>query len=192
MANWAINQLVAPGDEPVTLAELKLQTHITHTIQDSTLTSYLLAGRIQAEEFQRVSYMPQTWELTLDCLFNYPIYLLRGPVTSLVSVKLYDTENNETVMDNSDFYLETSHKPAKLVLNSSASWPSIVLRDVGGVKIEYETGYADATKVPANVKHAIILFASFADDNRAAEEAEIPRAFWDLLRPTRIETNEPW
>ena len=192
MSNWALTQVTAPTDEPVTLDELKLQAHITHSIQDTTLTSYLLAGRLKAEEYQRSSYITQTWRLTLDCLPVAPLKLLRGPVQSLVSVKVYDVDDNETVVDLSNFYLETDHVPAKLVLKSSGSWPNVTLREVGGVKIEYVTGYGDATKVPATVKHAIILFASFADDNRATDEAELPPAFWNLLRPTRIDTNEPW
>jgi len=193
MSNWAITLVTAPTIEPVTLESLKLQTHITHDIQDTTLQSYLLAGRLKAEEYQRSSYINQTWRLTLDCYPVAPLKLLRGPVQSLVSVKVYDEDNNETVVDLDNFYIDTDHVPAKLVLKSSGSWPSVSLREVGGVKIEYIAGYgADSVKVPATVKHAIILFASFADDNRAAEEASFPPAFFTLLSPTRIHTDEPW
>lgn len=193
MSNWALTQVTAPNAEPVTLEELKLQAHITHDIQDTTLQSYLLTGRLRAEEYQRRSYITQTWRLTLDCLPVYPVKLLRGPVQSLLSIKVYDIDDNEIDVDVSNFYIETDHTPAKLVLKSTGSWPTVTLRDVGAVKIEYVCGYGnDSTSVPATAKHAIILFASFADDNRAAEEVEFPRCFHDLLRPTRIDTNRPW
>lgn len=190
--NWSLNKISAPGILPVTLDELKSQAHITHNVQDDTLTAYLEMATQQAEEYQRKSYITQTWELTLDCIPDV-IYLLRGPVQELSSVKVYDDENNETDVDLSNFYVETGHNPAKLVLSESGEWPNVTLRSIGAVKIRYVAGYGDtAADVPPVVKHAIKLFASFADDNRAAEEATLPRAFWDLLRPTRVDTNEPW
>ena len=193
MSNWALTQLVAPVVEPVTLDDLKLQAHITHDIQDVTLQSYLLAGRLAAEEYQRASYITQTWRLTLDCFPSSPVKLLRSPVQSLTSVTVFDSDDNEIDVDISNFYIDTDHTPARFALKSSGSWPSVALRETGGVKIEYVCGYGDtAVDVPATVKYAIILFASFADDNRAADEAELPRTFHDLLRPTLVETNEPW
>jgi uncharacterized phiE125 gp8 family phage protein len=177
----------------VTLDDLKSQVHITHDVQNATLTAYLEMATKYAEDYQRKSYINQQWELTLDCIPVAPLKLLRGPVTQLLSVKVYDSENNETDVDLSNFYLETSHHPAKLILTEDGEWPSVTLRSVGGVKITYSTGYGvDGTNVPSEVKHAIKLFAAFADDNRAADEMDLPRAFWDLLRPTRIDTNEPW
>jgi len=193
MARWALTQTVPPTVEPVTLDDLKSQTHITHSFQDDTLSAYLRAGRIRAEEYQRRSYTTQEWLLTLDCWPSSPIQLLRSPVQELLSIKLYDTENNEHTLDLNDFYVDTDHEPAKLILNDSASLPSIALRSVGAVKIAYRAGYGDnAADVPEDAKHAILLFASFADDNRAAEESELPPAFKYLLQPRRIEINEPW
>lgn len=193
MSRWALKQIIAPTVEPVTLAELKSQVHITHTIQDATLEAYLLAARLHAEEYQRMSYITQTWELTLDHIPNAPIKLLRGPVQNLLSVKIYDGNNVETNIDVSNFYLDTSYMPAKLALTILGEFPNVNLRSIGGLKIQYTAGYGlTGADVPANIKYAILLFASFADDNRAADETELPRAFWDLLRPTRIESNVPW
>jgi uncharacterized phiE125 gp8 family phage protein len=193
MVNWALTQIVPPSVEPVTLSELKSQTHITHGYQDDTLNSYIRAGRIHAEDYQRQSYITQDWLLTIDCLPNDYLLLLRGPVQELLSIKMYDIDNTEYTLDLNDFYLENDHNPAKLIVNSGASIPNIELRKTGGIKIEYRAGYGDTpADVPADVKHAIILFASFADDNRAAEVEELPMSIKNLLQPRRIETNGPW
>lgn len=193
MPNWALTLVTPPVLEPVTLEELKSQTHITHDVQDTTLQSYLYAGRLRAEEYQRTSYITQTWRLTLDCIPTNPLKLLRGPVQSLVSVKVYDIDDTEHDVDLSNFYVETDHTPAKLMLKSSGSWPSVTLREIGAVKIEYVCGYGlTGATVPATAKYAIILFASFADDNRAADETEFPKSIHSLLQPTRIDVTEPW
>jgi len=193
MITWALNRTTAPSVTPVTLEELKSQAHITHDVQDDTLTAYIEMATKTAEDYQRTSYITQEWELTLDCYPVAPLKLLRGPVTELLTVKVYDSENNETDVDISNFYVETSHHPAKLVLTEDGEWPSVTLRTVGGIKIAYETGYGDTgADTPSEVKHAIKLFASVADDNRAADEEDLPRAFWDLLRPNRVDTNGPW
>lgn len=193
MKNWALTLVDAPDTEPVTLEQLKLQAHITYDIQDSVLNSYLLAGRLKAEEYQRQSYITQTWRLTLDCVPNIPINLLRGPVQSVSSVKVYDENDAEYNVDISNFSIDTDHVPAKMVLKPSGSWPSITYREFGAVKIDYICGYGnDGSDVPETAKHAIILFAAFQDDNRAADEENIPNSFFNLLQPTRIETNEPY
>jgi hypothetical protein len=65
------------------------------------------------------------------------------------------------------------------------------MRKYGGFRIRYRVGYSSAATVPAHVKHAIKLFASFADDNRAAETVALPMSFYNLLRPARVPHNEP-
>jgi uncharacterized phiE125 gp8 family phage protein len=190
--NWSLNKITEPEIEPVTLAELKLQTHITFTDQDAILNSYIKAARVQAEEYQRQSYITQTWELSFDGYPEFPIFLLRPPVQSLVSVKIYDEDNVETSMALDNFYLDTSSTPARLCFAEDGEWPLTYLRKIDAVKIRYDTGFGDdTTDVPENIRHAIMLMAAFMDDNRAAD-AELPKAFWHLLQPTRVPKNEPW
>lgn len=188
---WSLKRVTDPLTEPVTVPELKLQTHITHAIQDTTLESYIKAGRVLAENYQRRSYITQKWDIVLDSFPDGEIFLLRGPIISVESITVTDIDGTATVMDLSDFIILIDNTPARLKLKSTASWPSVILQDIGGIRIKYTTGYGDADKVPDTVKHAILLFGAFADDNRAVETTEIPDAFYNLLEPDRIYTDSP-
>lgn len=189
--NWSLKRTENPTTEPVTVEELKLSVHISHDIQDDTLQAYLKAGRVQAEDYQRRSYMTQKWDIVLDDFPSSEICLLRGPVQSLESVVITDIDGDETSMDLSDFIVLTDNTPARMKLKSTASWPSVTLQDIGAIRIRYTTGFATKADVPDDVKHAIILFASFADDNRAVEDDMIPDSFFNLLKPDRIYTDTP-
>jgi uncharacterized phiE125 gp8 family phage protein len=175
-----------PETEPVTVEELKKSVHISHDVQDSTLLGYLLAGRQEAEDYQRRSFITQEWDIVLDAYPTGEICLLRGPVQSVQSVVVTDVDGNETTMDLSDFIILTKSSPARMKLRSTASWPDVTLQDIGAITISYTTGYGAATKVPANTKQAIMIFASFTDDNRGVEEMELPSAFYSLLKTDRL------
>ncbi len=182
----SLKRVVEPTVEPVTLEELKSSVHITHSEQDSTLEGYLKAGRVQAEDYQRRSFITQGWEIVLDSFPSGEVFLLRGPVQSVESVIVTDADGVETSMDLTDFIILKNGSPARMLLRSAKSWPDVTLQEIGGVRINYTTGYGDAPKVPQDVKHAIILFASFADDNRAVEDDHIPPAFYNLLKNDRL------
>jgi len=181
-----------PAKEPVTLEHFKASVHITHSEQDSVLEGYLKAGRVAAEDFQGRSYITQKWDIVLDSFPSGEICLLRGPVQTLDSVVVTDINGDETSMDISNFIVLTDNTPARMLLRSTASWPSVTLQDIGGIRIRYTTGYGlEPEDVPADMKHAIIVFASFADDNRGVEDDMIPQSFYNLLEPTRIYTDSP-
>lgn len=193
MMKYNLKQITPPALEPVSLSDFKLQAHITFTEQDALYTSYLKAGRMVAEDYQRKSFITQIWELSLDIVPHNPIKLLRGPVQSLVSVKVYDGDNTESTVDNSNFFLDNSGDVARLSLTDDGGWPILDYRYTSCVVIRYTTGYGlTASEVPEYIKQAILLYASHMDDNRAGDLQGIPPAFYNLLSPGRIHTNEPW
>jgi uncharacterized phiE125 gp8 family phage protein len=188
---WSLKRTTPPATEPVTLEALKSNLHITHGYQDDTLNSYIKAGRVQAEDYQRRSYITQKWDIVLDSFPSGEICLLRGPVQEVESVTITDIDGNETLMDLTDFIILTDNTPGRMKLKNTAVWPPVTLQEIGGVRIRYITGVDEASGVPADVKHAIIIFASFQDENRGVEDTELPEAFFDLLKPDRIYTDEP-
>jgi len=190
--NWSLKRTTAPAIEPVTLTEVKEQTHITHTAQDSTLTAYIVAGRMFAEEYTRQSFISQVWTIGLDEVPTEDIKLMRGPIQTVNSIIYTDENGTATTMSLTDFDIDTTGIPGRISLADGKSWPSTTPRRYNAVQIQYKAGYGDAAaSVPAPVKHAIKLFASFADDNRAAEIDGVPKVFWDLLKPYRMHTYEP-
>jgi len=190
--NWSLKRTLAPTVEPVTVAEVKSQVHITHDLQDTTLSSYIKAAREQAEDYQRRSYITQKWDIVLDCYPQGEICLLRGPVASVESIVVTAIDGNTTDMDVSDFVILIDNTPARMKLKSTASWPSVTLQEIGAIRISYTTGYgADGATTPESVKHAILVFCGFADDNRAVETVELPASFFNLLKSDKIYIDSP-
>lgn len=57
---------VAPVEEPVTLQEAKDHLRVDSDDEDLHITRLIKAARVDCENYQNRSYMPQTWELWQD------------------------------------------------------------------------------------------------------------------------------
>jgi uncharacterized phiE125 gp8 family phage protein len=178
-------KLVTPPEiEPVTLAEALAHCHVDEGVEDTWFTAIIRAARENCENFQWRAYISQGFELSIDGLPQMPIELPRAPLISVDSIKVYDNKNVETTMALSDFFVDDS-EPARIVFAYGKAWPSITPREIGTVKIAFTAGYAQG-RVPTTVKQAMLLFIGHAYENRSGEVAELPRAYYDLLRPDRM------
>lgn len=176
-----------PAIEPVTVADVKLALHIDGTTEDTLITSWIKTGRELAEGFLRRALITQTVEVTLDDFPCVPVLLPRSPVQSITSVTYYDTDNVSATVDLNSLIIDTSCEPARIDLGFGEVWPAAILRPMSGVKIRYVSGYGDtADDVPAIIKDAIMLYCGYRNESRVGEVAEVPRHFYDLLRPDRI------
>ena len=182
--NGKLKLISKPTTEPVSLNMALEQCRGDAGIEDGWFMDKIKAGRIKAEEYQRRSYLAQTWELSFDEFPKGEIFLPRSPVLNIESVIYFDSENTEHSVDLQDFIVDTDSEPARILpLNS---WPSVSLRKINSVKIRYVAGYGeDASSVPETVKDAILLYVSHHWNNRAGE-TDLPKAFFDLLKPNRL------
>jgi uncharacterized phiE125 gp8 family phage protein len=190
-----LKRITSPAVEPVTAAEVRLHTRISHTTEDSLIDTWIQAGRELAENFQRRSFVTQVWELTFDEFPCMPLFLPRPPVVSIVSIKYYDSLSAATTLYNStapvgtesDFIVDTDSEPGRIDLAYGVTWPAVTLRPMNAVKIRYNTGYgADGTTTPAAVKDAIMLYCGYRYENRTAEVDAVPPHFYNLLTPERV------
>jgi uncharacterized phiE125 gp8 family phage protein len=158
----------APGVEPVTTAELKAHLRVTSADEDTLVASIGKAARVACEVYQRRSYVDTVWTLWLDVFpAGREITLPRSPVSEVASVKFYDTGDTEDTVDSSDYILDDTSEPARIVLRDGASWPATTLRTAKGVAVEFTAGYgAAAADVPDRWKHAIKLLTAHLFENR--------------------------
>jgi uncharacterized phiE125 gp8 family phage protein len=202
----SLKLITPPEIEPVTLAEVKLHAHIDHSVQDSILEGWITTARMLAEDYQRRAFIGQMWEVAFDSYPETPIYLPRAPLIGVVSIKIYDYLNAETVLysvadnpittteeagidfsTNSDFLIDTDSEPGRIGFAYNKTWPSTTLRSMSAVKIRFAAGYGlEASNVPATVKDAIMLYCTYRNENRAAEVDEAPKQFFNLLSPDRM------
>jgi uncharacterized phiE125 gp8 family phage protein len=181
-----IKLVTPPQTEPVTLDQLKSQLRfdLSDDSMNGTLSPILLAAREWCEGFQNRAYITQTLELALD---QWPcrneIQLPRPPLQSLTSIKYTNHESVEVTWQSTNYIVDDYSQPAELVKGRNISWPSVCLTAVNGIKIQYVAGYADAAKVPAKTKQAIILLASHWFENG---QCEPPEAVKSLLWMDRV------
>ena len=184
--------ITAPADEPVELVtEVKPHCRVEINDDDALLLIYMAAAREWAEDFRRQSFITQTWEIYFDTWPTLPVELPRGPVQSITHIKYTDVDGNESTFSSDNYLLDVVSEPARLTLKSTASWPTVELRELNGVYVRYVAGYGDApTDVPQSVRQAILLLTGHLYENREQSVAEalrdIPFGVQALLRPRRV------
>ena len=100
--------------------------------------------------------------------------------------KIQLRDNTEYEFAASNYFVDTDHEPGRINLEHGISWPAVTLRDINGLKIRFVAGYGDAaTDVPQAAKEAITLYCAYRNENRIGE-TEVPKAFYDILRPDRV------
>jgi len=184
--------ITAPADEPVELVtEVKPHCRVEINDDDALLLIYMAAAREWAEDFRRQSFITQTWEIYFDTWPTLPVELPRGTVQSITHIKYTDVDGNESTFSSDNYLLDAVSEPARLTLKSTASWPTVELRELNGVYVRYVAGYGDApSDVPQSVRQAILLLTGHLYENREQSVAEalrdIPFGVQALLRPRRV------
>jgi uncharacterized phiE125 gp8 family phage protein len=183
-----LRSITAPASEPVTLAEAKLHLRVSIATDDALITSLITAARVEAEQQTERSFMPQTWELTLDC-FPCVITLNRPPVTSITSLKYLDTAGVQQTLSPSLYALDSDSEPARVVPAYGQSWPS-TQAFINAVRVRYVAGYADAAAVPEAIKDWMKIRVNTLYEFREQILAGLPVAqvpfVGGLLDPYRI------
>jgi uncharacterized phiE125 gp8 family phage protein len=165
-----------------------LYTRVDTSIEDTLIDTWISSARIAAEDYQHRSYITQIIDLAYDYWPSGEILLPRPPTIAVNNIKYYDTNNLEYTVDSSLYFVDVNATPARIVLNDGQSWPNVTLRPIRGFVVNYGAGYgATGSDVPDRIKDAIYLYCAYRYENRIAEDGTIPKAFYDILQPDRIE-----
>lgn len=162
----ALQIILPPATEPVTLTEAKLHCRIDHPDEDSLITGLIIAARQWLELATRRSFITQTLKLSLS---GWPqIIQLPHPLLQSISNVAYTNSSGETVMVEPTTYIVVSAcQPGEIL--PSQSWPSTSLAPGLPVQIEYVAGYGDtADAVPQLYRQAILLMVAHWYENREA------------------------
>lgn len=186
-----------PADEPITLAEAKLQCSIDSGDWDSLLSDLIVQARQHVEEILGRSLITQTWVQKFDV---FPcgrecIYLARPPVQSVSSITYYDSAGTLQTWSGSSYLLDKDSEPARIQPAPGGYWPSTQDRQ-NAAAVTFVAGYGDdETTVPGPIRRAMLLLISHWFENREATIAgtiiaEIPQGVDRLLRPWRVAHDE--
>lgn len=165
----ALKIATAPAEEPISLSEAKLHLRVDISDDDDLITSQIVTARRRAEKIAGRALVTQTWDYVLDAFpEGDTLEIPKPPLQSITSIKYYDEDGTEYTVDSGDYYVDTYGEPGRVVLKSSATWPSTTLREANGVIVRFVAGYGDAEDVPEEFKQAIYLLVGHFYENREA------------------------
>lgn len=202
--------VTAPTGEPVTREQAKAHLRVDTAYDDAMVDAQITAARQWVEEHTWRALISQEWELSLHRFPATPlgiaywepeylpgmrcarreIYLPKGDVQSVASVKYDDEDGVEQTFSSSSYILDP-FPPARIVLRSSADWPDVDEDGVNEVRIRFVAGYGNADAVPQPIKSAILLLVSQLYEHRTPEVtgtivSPVQFSLHALLSPYRV------
>ena len=169
-----LKQATAPASEPITLAEAKLHLRVDFDDDDTLIAGQIVTAREVVEGIARRALISQSWDLVLDAFPGERyIELPLPPLQSVTSVIYVDEDGDEHTFSSTNYVVDTYREPGRLVLTSSASWPSDTLQETAGVRVRFVAGFGDdGDDVPAKYKQAILLMVGHYYEHREAVSDE--------------------
>jgi uncharacterized phiE125 gp8 family phage protein len=182
-----------PAVEPVDLAEAKEHLRVDEPDDDSLITNLIVAARKYAEIVTSRALIDQVWLYTLDAFPAGEIHLPRPPLQDVTTFR-YRLESGtwSSLVEGTDYVVDTSSEPGRVVLAPNATWPTDTLYPGGAVELEYPCGYGAAgTDVPGPIRQAMLLMIGHWYENRESVVVGqstniVPLSCDALLWPYRI------
>lgn len=189
-----VNFTVATGPtrEPLSIEDAKEHLRIDHHEEDVWLLDAIKAVRQRAEGMLGRALITQSLEVALSGWPSTRVLALpRPPLVSVTSVKYFDENDVEATLAASNYIADTRTTPGRLVLKSTMSWPSTVLREVNGVVVRYVAGYGElASDVPAEIRNAMKLWLGemyeVRENSAAGGLVTVPNAAEKVLLKYRV------
>jgi uncharacterized phiE125 gp8 family phage protein len=164
-------QTSPPLVEPVVLADVKLNSRIDGTADDTLLPLLIGAARRYAESYTGRSFITQSWKLVLDEFPCAPVQLERGDVQSVTSITYLAMDGTTQTMPTSDYVVDMSCAIARITPVFGKIWP-VSMPQIGSVSINYVAGYGLTSEtVPEGIRHWIQMRVATLYENR--EEAAV-------------------
>lgn len=181
---------VAPTLDALTLADLKGHMRITQTQGDSTLVRYITVATDAAEKYLNRGLLTQTWKLTLHWFADVLWLPNAAPLQSVTSVQYYDSTGVLTTLAASNYDVDTTSFPGRILRGANKTWPALQSGKLGGrVVITYVVGFTDPSLIPERIKQGLRVYVAMLDSNRDGMDPNGDRAMnaaqacWDERAP---------
>ena len=153
-------KVITPAAQQIPTADLRAHCRIG-TDEDALLIGFLAGAVGHAEHYTQRSIGSQTLELALDEFPTGSIELLRGPVTSITSIKYIDVSGVEQTLSNTLYTLDDYGLKAWAVPAFETDWP-VTKAVANAVKVRYVAGDAKISLITANSGGAVVTLAWYA------------------------------
>jgi uncharacterized phiE125 gp8 family phage protein len=179
----SITTIAPPASEPVSLAEAKLFLRVDHDDEDDLITTLIVAAREAVETASGRALITRRVRESLDVWRRdgaTGAVLGLGPVSEIVAVRLLSDSEAESVIDAAQYRLDGERDRPRLVF---ASGLPATLRQVGGIEIDYDAGFADdPADLPVALRLAVLQIVAALYEVRQGD-APIPASARALMRP---------
>lgn len=201
--------IAGPANEPVTLTEAKLHCRVDEAADDALITALIVAARQAVESATGRRLITQTWRASFDAWpakssdawwdgvreasfssimhASSEVSLPFPPLQSVASIKTISDEDAETVYAASNYYVDISSEPGRVVLRKSAA-PPIAGRAANGIEIEFVCGYG-ATAPQALKQACLMLIAHWYENREAVADGamgSIPMGYEAIIGPYKV------
>ncbi|QUS39293.1 hypothetical protein RPMA_10930 [Tardiphaga alba] len=178
--------LTPPAQEPLTLDEAKSFIRVEHADDDAVITALIAAARVHVEAMTRRALLAQTWRFVLDAWPRDGRFAPRiGPLRALLAAQVFDADGTAHAIDGEMFVVDSA---ANVIAAPCFALP-VPGRAQAGIALDVACGYgADASDVPADLRHAIRLLLAHWYDHRVAtaDGAMVPAGVGALVAPYRM------
>jgi len=158
--------------EPITTAQAKAALNIDHDDDDTLIDIYIAQARKKVESDTGRAFINQTMTLYADTFGEFDngiIYLPRSPLSSVTTIKYYNSSNVQTTWDSGEYQADTGHEPGRVTTVSGYSYPTVYDR-LSPIEIAYVVGYgADADNIancPGEMFSALYMLIGHLYENR--------------------------
>lgn len=160
-----ITLITPPAEEPVTLAEAKIQCQVDAdlTHEDALITGLIAAAREFVESFTGRPLITQTQQYI--GLFSSPVELTPN-LKSVAWVKYKDVGGVEQTVPNTDYYASTATIVG--LIHPFKAWPGVQANHPQPVTIQFTAGYGGAADVPESIKTVIKILIDHWYNDRAS------------------------
>ncbi len=180
-----------PAVEPVTLTEAKAYLRVDLSDEDTLIASLITAARIHVEVSLGRSLITQSWSLFLDQWPEARVLTLPiAPLQSVTDVRTYAEDDTAIIWDASNYFVDASSDPGRVVRQNTASWPPPG-RPANGVEVAFVAGYGNgASDVPEPIRQALLLLIAHWYERRepvalGGRPISVPGTVSGLLDPYR-------
>jgi uncharacterized phiE125 gp8 family phage protein len=177
----------APTVEPISLAEAKSHLRVTHSDDDTYISTLISSARRAVEQSYDVSLLQQSWSYFQD---RWPaasfIVLPKFPVLSISDIFIFGDDDVAATLNHAHYYLDAASRPARVILRDGRSFP-IAGRSANGIEIKIVAGFgALASAVPQTIRQALlIIIADWYASRGDVDAGALPLSAQSLLTPYR-------